>query len=119
MHQLQPRRPDLRGTCQQAIERLVADEPHLTAARGWYLDAQWGPQEHWWAVDADGEITDPTVEQFPTGHIPTLRRYQAYDGTHPCPGCGVHVETEQSSDGFCCGPCHGATVGIPVGFCQC
>lgn len=118
MNALQPRQPELRGTCQQAVEKLVEQNTNLTAVRGWYLDTCWGPQEHWWATTLDGEIIDPTVEQFPTGHIPALRSYQPYEGVHPCPGCGAPVESEQMAE-YCCGACHGSTVGIFVGICSC
>lgn len=116
---LQPRQPQLRGTCERAAKELAASTPGLRVARGWYLDAAWGDQEHWWCVDADGVIHDPTVEQFPTGHIPALRSYQEYDGSHPCAGCGIRVQEKDSVSGFCCGPCYGATIGLPVGRCSC
>ncbi|MER6367100.1 hypothetical protein ABT255_01755 [Streptomyces mirabilis] len=118
---LTPRRPDLLGTCQQAVETLVAADPRLTAVAGWYVDAVWGEREHWWAVTPDGEIVDPTVEQFPTGHVPELRHYAPYDGVYPCPGCGIAIACEDAANavGFCCGACEGGTVGIPIGVCQC
>jgi hypothetical protein len=118
---LTPRRPALRGTCQKAAESLVATDPSLTLVRGWYIDAVWGQQEHWWCTDAEGGIIDPTVEQFPTGHIESLREYLPYNGLHPCPGCGTPVRAEdgETGGGFCCGGCYGSTVGIYVGPCTC
>lgn len=118
---LSPRQPALRGTCRQAAERLAASEDGLTVVRGWYLDAHWGTQEHWWCVRTDGEIVDPTVEQFPTGHLPALRHYVPFEGLYPCVGCGVPVEEDQTIDGFCCGACYGSTVGVGCsgGPCRC
>lgn len=113
---LQPRRPDLRGQCQSAAKELVEQDASLRLVRGWYIDVDWGEQEHWWCERPDGTIVDPTVEQFPTGHMPSLRCYREYNGVHPCPGCCIPVEGDS---GLCCGPCEGATVGISVGFCTC
>lgn len=119
---LSPRRPELRGTCERAAQELAHEDSSLRVVRGWYIDAQWGRQEHWWCERPNGTILDPTVEQFPTGHVPALREYQEYQGVHSCPGCGAPVVTEDSSSGFCCGPCLGGTVGVPMsggGTCRC
>jgi hypothetical protein len=116
---LTPRRPELRGTCHEAAESLVEADHSLALVRGWYIDVVWGPREHWWCTRTDGEIVDPTVEQFPTGHIPELREYVPYEGIHPCPGCSVAVREGEGYEGFCCAECYGATVGIPIGRCRC
>lgn len=105
-------------------EALADDDTSLRLVRGWYIDALWGEQEHWWCVNSAGEILDPTVEQFPTGHIPELRKYREYSGIYSCPGCGVAIAVETSptmtADGFCCGTCYGDTVGFPgYGVCSC
>lgn len=87
--------------------------------RGWYVDAIWGEQEHWWCETSDGTIVDPTVEQFPTGHVPALRSYRPYDGVYPCGGCGASIRDGEDQDGFCCGACYGSVVGIWIGACEC
>lgn len=118
---LSPRQPELAGTCEQAVDSLIAQNPALTKVAGWYIDAHWGPREHFWATAPDGTIIDPTVEQFPTGHVPALRQYQPYAGVYPCPGCGIAISHPEREDpiGFCCGPCEGATIGLPIGVCSC
>ena len=118
---LTPRRPELAGTCERAVNELVSADPSLTKVAGWYIDMVWGSREHFWAVDPDGKIVDPTVEQFPTGHIPSLRQYVPYEGFYPCPGCGILIECERREDagGFCCGACYGSVVGIYSGICEC
>jgi hypothetical protein len=116
---LTPRRPELRGTCEKAAKALAQKDPSLAVLSGWYIDTIWGPQEHWWCTRTDGEIVDPTVEQFPTGHVPALREYVPYEGLYPCIGCGTPVRQDHGYDGFCCGACYGSTVGIPVGRCEC
>lgn len=116
---MNPRQPELRGTCKTAAEQLAKEDPSLTVVRGWYIDVHWGRQEHWWCVRADGGIVDPTVEQFPTGHVPGLRQYEPYEGIHPCPGCGTAVREDRNYSGFCCGACYGSTVGFPGEPCRC
>lgn len=114
---LTPRRPELRGTCERAAKAAARQNPTLRVVRGWYNDAVWGAQEHWWCVGDGGAIIDPTVEQFPTGHIPFLRSYTEFTGTYPCAGCGT--PTENTTTGFCCGACYGNIVGIYIGPCRC
>lgn len=118
---LTPRRPELAGTCKRAVDELVSADPSLTKVAGWYIDAVWGSREHFWAVDTDGKIVDPTVEQFPTGHIPSRRVYAPYEGVYPCPGCGILIECERLEDAGepCCGACYGSMVGIFNGICKC
>ena len=117
----QPRQPELRGKCKDKATAAAAEDPSLRLVRGWYIDPDWGEQEHWWCEREDGEIVDPTVEQFPSGHIPGLRSYREYIGIYPCPGCGidVHEDSPNRSSGFCCGACYGATVGMYIGRCEC
>lgn len=117
MSVLQPRRPELRGRCRELAEALVDRRPELRLVRGWYGDPDWGDCEHWWCEEPDGTVVDPTVEQFPSGHIAGLGTYREYDGVHPCPGCGIPVEDED--DPFCCGACYGAMVGLWSGRCTC
>lgn len=117
--ELSPRRPDLKGTCREAVEELVKKDPTLTAVGGWYIDAAWGPQEHWWATTPTGQIVDPTVEQFPTGHIPSLRQYEPFDGFGHCEGCGIRFRADLGAEPICCGACYGSMVGVFVGICTC
>ena len=117
--ELKPRRPELRGTCEEAAKKLATQDPTLTVVRGWYHDTLWGTQEHWWCTTADGAVVDPTVEQFPTGHIESLRSYEPYAGTFPCYGCGIEISEDDHTMGCCCGACYGSVVGIWAGRCTC
>lgn len=54
-----------RGKCKEMSEALVAEDPSLRLAKGFYYAAGWGPQGHWWCVKPDGTIVDPTKLQFP------------------------------------------------------
>lgn len=48
--------------CQFFTKRFVERFPHLRRVPGFYMGV-----EHWWCVDTDGMIVDPTAEQFPKG----------------------------------------------------
>lgn len=53
-----------RGTCQETAQAMVKDFPELTRVRGFYNDVLQGERPHWWCVDLEGEIVDPTAAQF-------------------------------------------------------
>lgn len=81
-----------RGKCREAVEELLKERPELTAVRGYYFCPIWCRDEaHWWAVDAEGVIYDPTKLQFPSGGSGT---YTPYDGNVACDECGNHIELD-------------------------
>ena len=43
--------------------------PELKRVRGSYLCPIWGERWHWWLITANGDIIDPTVDQFPSKGI--------------------------------------------------
>lgn len=48
-----------RGRCRDESLALAREDRTLTVVRG-YADGV----EHWWLIDPDGKIVDPTVDQF-------------------------------------------------------
>lgn len=79
------------GQCGQATRLMVERFPELTRVRGHYLDAFIGKRPHWWCVDAEGRVVDPTVAQFPDGG---MGEYEALDDSLPepvgkCMECGA------------------------------
>ena len=54
------------GRCAEATLAMAAVFPELTRVRGHYLCWVWGEREHWWLVEPNGEIVDPTADQFPS-----------------------------------------------------
>ena len=54
------------GKCVEATEAMVRAFPELKRVRGHYYDIAWGERQHWWLIDEDRNIIDPTKEQFPT-----------------------------------------------------
>lgn len=96
-----------RGKCKEVSEQLVAADPTLTLVRGHYHCPAWGEQPHWWAKRDNGEIVDPTKDQFPSKGNGT---YVEFDGNIPCSNCGKQI-TEEDADiegnyAFCSYTCH-------------
>lgn len=93
------------GKCAEATLAMEERFPELTRTRGYYLDLFWGPREHWWLVDQQGRIVDPTCLQFPTRGT---GEYQPWDEAQPeptgrCPNCGDLCYNNQT----CCSEnCH-------------
>lgn len=85
-----------RGKCQEMCERLTALDPTLTMVRGHYYEPLWDSDEpHWWCVNSDGEIIDPTSKQFPSGGVKEF--YTPFSGVCTCENCGCEFD---ESDGI-------------------
>jgi hypothetical protein len=94
-----------RGKCKEFCERAIELDLTLKLVRGYYHDAFWGKQEHWWTVREDGSILDPTKLQFPDQG----GEYEEFDGVFHCEQCGTAIA---DGDGviygafiFCSGSC--------------
>jgi hypothetical protein len=88
------------GKCKEMAEEMAKIFPELTIVRGHYYCMVWGEREHWWLVDEQGHIVDPTAAQFPTKgngeYVPWDEG--APEPTGMCPNCG-----EYCYDGnYCC-----------------
>ena len=62
------------GTCREATTAMVLAFPHLRRTVGMIVmkdapDGDIRPWPHWWCVDVDGTIVDPTRAQFPCAEI--------------------------------------------------
>ena len=83
---------DVFGACKARTEEMVAAFPELKRVRGHYYDIVWGERMHWWCVDPDGNIIDPTARQFPTkgkgAYVPW--KEGAEEPTGICPNCGEY-----------------------------
>jgi len=103
----------LRGTCRQASEEAAKKDASLRVVRGYYHCWEWGRQPHWWCVRENGEIVDPTKNQFPSlGNA----EYEEFDEWFKCSECGKSIREE---DGiihgnyiFCCDRCCCRFVGL-------
>jgi hypothetical protein len=105
-----------RGKCKEICEALIEKDPTLTLVRGHYLEPFWNTdEEHFWCVDKNGKIVDPTVEQFPSKG---LGIYTPFDGYVSCESCGKQLEEKEATIAgrfpVCDGRCYGRLVGVPV-----
>lgn len=91
------------GRCRNAVLELAAADRSLTVVRG-YADET----EHWWLQDPDGNIVDPTADQFerpPTYRplavgVPAVRPPLLYR----CTECGAAHDGDLALD-FCSEAC--------------
>lgn len=51
------------GKCQEASTAMVDTFENLTIVQG-HVYCDWGKRSHWWCVDTQGTIVDPTKSQF-------------------------------------------------------
>lgn len=106
------------GKCREVVGRMVRAFPDLRRACGFYHCPAWGRREHWWCVDREGKVVDPTRAQFPSAE-PGLgvNRYEELDLTNPadrariptgvCMDCGGPV---YGGDTFCDATCEEQTM---------
>lgn len=78
------------GQCKEVTQKMAADFPELTRVRGHYYCWAWGERAHWWLVDRNGCIIDPTAQQFPSKgkgeYVPWEEG--SPEPTGLCPNCG-------------------------------
>ena len=102
-----------RGKCKEYVDKAILADSTLTAVRGWYMCPIWGEQQHWWCVDKDGKVIDPTRKQFPSQGI---GEYVPFNGIITCSECGKEVPEEEalfdSNYAFCSGRCHACFIGM-------
>lgn len=82
----------LLGKCREAVAEMRAVFPELIEKRGHVL-CKWGKRGHIWLVTAEGEIVDPTADQFPL--FPPLRYEEWKPGESvlvgKCMNCGDEI----------------------------
>ena len=83
-----------RGKCKEMCEQLITEQPELTLVRGHYVCPVWGSQEHWWCIDIEGRVIDPSVRQFPTNGIGA--EYIPFNGIVTCEECGKQLPEEDA-----------------------
>jgi hypothetical protein len=103
-----------RGRCKELAEKAVVEDPTLRLVRGYYYCPITNREEqHWWTVDPDGNIYDPSCAQFPSRGA---GEYEEFTGVVTCEVCGVGMVEEealfQGSHIVCRGGCYGILVGV-------
>ena len=106
-----------RGKCKQMCEELITKDSSLKMVRGHY----WCPisnrdEPHWWCVDKEGKIIDPTKKQFLSNGVGGI--YTEFNGIVVCAECGKEIEEENAkfdgNYGFCSTRCNAKFVGIYI-----
>lgn len=81
------------GQCKRLSEEMVEAFTDLRLVKGHvHCPEPWGKRGHWWLVDRDGVIVDPTRGQFTHGVL----RYEEYEEGQPvrlgvCMDCGTAI----------------------------
>ena len=81
------------GLCKTHCESMMLVFPELKIVRGHYICMIWGEREHWWLLDEDGAVVDPTAQQFPSkgGGVYLLWIEGEREPTGRCANCGQYV----------------------------
>lgn len=93
------------GTCASVTTTMRDAFPELVRVRGHYICPIWGPREHWWLKDSDGNVIDPTATQFPSRGTGD---YKEWDNSQPeptgrCPNCGGYCYNNSTCCSDKCG----------------
>lgn len=81
------------GRCHEIAFEMAGVFDDLRLVTGHvYCPEPWGKRGHWWLVDLDGAIVDPTAGQFTCG----IDRYEEYADGDPvrlgaCMNCGEDI----------------------------
>lgn len=105
---------EFRGKCRELAEAAILKDPTLMLMRGHYVCPEWGEQQHWWTVQQDGSIHDPSVKQFPSRGEGV---YVPFDGIVECCECGKEMQEKdawrlEGRYAYCSYGCYGRFVGV-------
>lgn len=104
-----PQKPsDVYGKCKLWCDKMIEVFPELILTRGHFHCTEWGKREHWWLVTTNGNIIDPTIQQFPSYIFATSDCYEVWDESKPepvgkCLNCGSYVFPPRTH--HCCDEC--------------
>lgn len=95
-----PNKDKAHRNCYNATLRMHGVFPELTRVRGHVIELIVGAHmhPHWWLVDSEGNIIDPTASQFigPLEYFPWDENQP--EPTGKCPNCGEYCY----DNSFCC-----------------
>lgn len=99
------------GTCKKYCAKMKKEFPELQIKKGFYIEPNWGGRtslkgikEHFWLVDINNKIVDPTKAQYPSngyGEYIELTNLKIKP-TGKCLYCGDYTFNH---DTFCCTKC--------------
>lgn len=102
------------GKCKDAAKEMASAFPELTVTRG-HVQCSWGKRGHWWLLDPEGTIVDPTASQFPD--IFEYEQWQPGDTVRvgKCMECGDEIwapvfelDSEPPQQSICSSACEEA-----------
>ena len=103
------------GKCEVVTEAMQEAFPELQRVRGHYYCPIWSERQHWWLVDPEGRIVDPTKSQFPSKGLGVYEPW--VDGTPEptgmCANCGGMVYDGGTT---CSEDCHAEYVAYCCSF---
>jgi hypothetical protein len=102
------------GECAEITEKMSQAFPELRRVRGHYYCTTWGERAHWWLIDEDMQVVDPTASQFPSKGTGVYVAWTegTKEPTGLCPNCGEHC---YDGDQVCSESCHNAYVSYLMG----
>jgi hypothetical protein len=103
----------LQAQCYSFCEAFVEKFSHLTMVKGWYVAAEHNYTEHWWLIEKDGTVVDPTKGQFSiqTGEYVShgskrAKELELFAKIGRCPNCGGDIyEGDEDFGGVCSDEC--------------
>ena len=92
------------GKCKQVTESMAVAFPELHRVRGHYYCDTWGECAHWWLIDPNWQVVDPTAAQFPSKGAGKYVKWEegSEEPTGKCPNCG---ELIYGGDSVCSEKC--------------
>jgi len=93
--------PDMQSAlakCKEASQKMAKVFPELRVTNGFAHFITCEPRDHWWCVDKEGNIIDPTAHQFPEYLGSPIIEYEEIDENHDarkfpkarCMNCGEY-----------------------------
>jgi len=67
------------ASCASRSQEMARVFPELKAVAGYICFLGGGKAEHWWCVDPQGNVIDPTADQFRVMLRPPIIGYEPYD----------------------------------------
>jgi len=105
------------GKCYLYVWQWWQRNNQLLVQAGFYECPFWGSRTHWWLIDENGEVFDPTCSQFPSRgmgeYIPL------HEASVSCCKCGQYVPTHligywHHNHNVCSDRCYGRLIGFPT-----
>jgi len=90
--------------CKKYVDLMQKEFPELKKVRGWYFSGRDIP--HWWCIDENNNIIDPTIDQFDdkNGVYLPIDEETFSEPVGKCLNCG-ELYYDNKLNNFCSGCC--------------